>query len=98
MADLAQLTAPVSTNYDWQLRAECRGMDASIFYHPDNERGRSKRIREASAKAVCAQCPVVAQCLEWALDVGEPYGIWGGKSPAERHELRGGVSYLSIAD
>ncbi len=98
MAEVVALPAVVGDNWDWQMSGACRGQNAELFFNPDNERGRSKRIREASAKAVCAQCPVVAQCLEWALEVGEPYGIWGGKSPAERHELRGGVSYLSIAD
>ena len=80
------------------MNGACRGQNADLFFNPDNERGRPKRIREAKAKAVCATCPVVAECLKWALDVGEPYGIWGGKSPAERLELRNGVSCLSIAD
>lgn len=98
MAELVILPAVVGDDWNWQVNGACRGQNADLFYNPENERGRTKRIREAGAKAVCAQCPVITQCLEWALDVGESYGIWGGKSPAERLELRGGVSYLSIAD
>ena len=87
MADVAKLPAPVSDHWDWQVQAACRGLDASTFFHPDNERGRSRRRREEEAKAVCARCPVTAQCLSWALSVQEPYGVWGGKSSTERDEL-----------
>lgn len=63
-----------------------------MFFHPENERGRSKRQREARAKAVCARCPVQQECLDWALTVREPYGVWGGKSPGEREEIAGSRS------
>ena len=98
MVDAVALPDVVGDNWNWQMDGACRGLSADFFFHPDNERGRAKRVREDNAKAVCATCPVMAECLQWALDVGEPYGIWGGKSAAERLELRGGVSYLSIAD
>ncbi|MTA96041.1 MAG: WhiB family transcriptional regulator, partial [Actinobacteria bacterium] len=39
------------------------------------------------AKAICASCPVLAQCRDHALAVQEPYGIWGGLSEDERAEL-----------
>ena len=95
MADIAKLPALVSDNWNWQARAACRGMDASTFFHPDNERGRSKRSREAQAKAVCVQCPVMAQCLDWALSVREPYGVWGGKTASEREELMADQAWSS---
>ncbi|MEP6852440.1 MAG: WhiB family transcriptional regulator [bacterium] len=87
MADVAKLPAPVSDYWDWQVAAACRGLNAAMFFHPDNERGSSRRRREAQAKAVCARCPVVAECLNWALSVREPYGVWGGRSPEEREQL-----------
>lgn len=30
------------------------------------------------AKALCAECPIREQCLQTALEVGEPWGVWGG--------------------
>jgi WhiB family transcriptional regulator, redox-sensing transcriptional regulator len=32
------------------------------------------------ARRLCAGCPITAGCLRWALNVGEPEGIWGGQS------------------
>ena len=42
---------------------------------------------EAEALAVCATCPVRAQCLEQALRDGERDGIWGGATPEERRRI-----------
>lgn len=49
---------PVADEWEWQHSARCRTMDSSIFFHPDNERGRARRQREQHAKQVCQQCPV----------------------------------------
>jgi len=87
MADVRRLPAPRQGDWDWQAKAACRGLDTSNFYHPENERGPSRARRERQAKAVCANCPVVANCLRWALAAREPYGVWGGKSAEEREAL-----------
>lgn len=87
MADVRHLPAPRTENWAWQLGAACRGQDTATFYHPDNERGPSRRRRERSAKAICSGCAVTAQCLSWALQTREPYGVWGGKSVEEREVL-----------
>jgi WhiB family redox-sensing transcriptional regulator len=73
------LPGPSTVAWDWQLRGSCRGMDPSIFF-PATRRARD----ETRAKAVCAVCPVLAQCREYAVDAAEPYGIWGGMTPLER--------------
>lgn len=87
MANLKRLPGPNADVWDWQLDAACRGMDSGVFFHPDRERGEARETREAAAKAVCAACPVRTQCLEHALAVREPYGVWGGLSEHERAEL-----------
>ncbi len=43
--------------------------------------------RERCAKEMCRRCPVIEQCRSHALEVGEPYGIWGGLSETERDML-----------
>lgn len=40
------------------------------------------------AKAVCHRCPVEDECLEYALENDERWGIWGGTSEGERRLLR----------
>ena len=98
MAEVAALPALVSSNWDWQVQAACRGAGVDLFFNPDAERGKSKRMREARAKAVCATCPVIKDCLSWAMDVAEPYGVWGGLTPDERRDLRTGREEYPIAN
>ena len=73
----------------WQAQAACRNTDTDTFFLPDAIRGPRKRAREAAAKAICATCPVVASCLDWALAGGEAHGVWGGTTPEERERMVG---------
>ena len=75
-------------NEAWQVRAACRGPHAGVFFPPPQfERKDEKLGREERAKAICATCPVREPCLEYALRIREPHGIWGGLSEAERRPL-----------
>ncbi len=69
----------------WQARAACRDEDPELFF-PVGNLGPAAR-QEAEAKAVCARCPVAAQCLAYAMRTGQDYGIWGGMTPDERRAL-----------
>ncbi|NNG35902.1 WhiB family transcriptional regulator [Nakamurella aerolata] len=84
MADMRRLPGPSADLWDWQLHGSCRGMASSFFFHPEGERGPARAKREAKAKAICLDCPVLSQCRAHALAVQEPYGIWGGMSEGER--------------
>ena len=84
MADVSRLPGPNSDFWDWQMQAACRGLDSGMFFHPEGERGGTRRRRDEAAKAICARCPVLEQCREHALAVQEPYGVWGGLSEDER--------------
>lgn len=77
--------------WEWQLEAACAGLDTSLFYQADNERGASVRRREMKAKAICSTCPVISDCLKSALANHEPYGVWGGMSADERFRLQADV-------
>ena len=81
------LAQSAQLDWSWQHQGACRGHDTATFFAPDLLRGVSKERYEAAAKAICAACPVIQACLHWALTVGEPHGIWGGTSAAERHHL-----------
>ena len=74
------------TTQDWRHRAACRNLDPEIFF-PVAEAGPARERAQARALAVCARCPVVAECLEYAL-AKIPYGIAGGMTEDERRALR----------
>ena len=66
---------------DWQVSAACKGSDANLFFP---ERGASTRV----AKAICRECAVRDECLDFAIDTGEKFGIWGGMSERERRRVK----------
>ena len=73
------------TRTSWELHAACRGSEAGLFMPPIGRESPDERgARERAAKDICAQCPVVSECLEYALRVQEPIGIWGGLNEVER--------------
>ena len=65
----------------WQDRALCAQTDPEAFFP---EKGGSTR----EAKRVCRSCEVRAECLEYALEHDERFGIWGGMSERERRRLK----------
>ncbi len=65
----------------WQTDALCAQTDPEAFFP---EKGGSTR----DAKKICTTCEVKAQCLEYALQNDERFGIWGGLSERERRRLR----------
>jgi WhiB family redox-sensing transcriptional regulator len=66
---------------DWQDFALCAEVDGELFFP---EKGGSTR----EAKKVCRGCEVRAECLEFALDNDERFGIYGGLSERERRRLK----------
>jgi len=65
----------------WQEKALCAQTDPEAFFP---EKGGSTR----EAKRVCSSCEVRAECLEYALENDERFGIWGGLSERERRRMR----------
>jgi WhiB family transcriptional regulator, redox-sensing transcriptional regulator len=81
----------------WQLKAACRGLvhggGTDWFFPPDNPGGpkagkgvTGEKERVEKAKAVCAECPVMQECLKYAIE-NECHGIWGGTTDSERKKL-----------
>lgn len=66
---------------EWRAHGACIGVHPNIFFP---ERGESV----VEAKTICAACPVRGECLDFALDNSEKFGIWGGRSERERRRMR----------
>ncbi len=84
MAEISRLPGPVMELWEWQYQGSCRDADDTLFFHPEGERGSTRRRRAEAAKAICHSCPVMMECREASLRVREPYGVWGGLSEDER--------------
>ena len=65
----------------WMDDAVCASVGSDPFFE---DKGGSA----ATARRICATCPVAAQCLQTALDDPELYGVWGGTTYMERRALR----------
>ncbi|HSJ46639.1 MAG TPA: WhiB family transcriptional regulator [Euzebyales bacterium] len=65
----------------WAEEAKCLNADPDVFFP---EKGGSTR----EAKRICAECAVRVECLEYALEHDERFGIWGGMSERERRKLK----------
>ena len=55
----------------WRQRALCADLPPDLFF--------SEALADVrDAKAVCARCPVRQECLDWATETKQEYGVWGG--------------------
>ena len=87
---MVTISAPDRT---WQPIALCKGNHSHLFFPPSvAERKDERERREERAKSICQVCPVRNACHEYAMEIREPYGIWGGLTEAERRVLIGRIA------
>ncbi|MGP4003999.1 WhiB family transcriptional regulator [Streptomyces sp. 8N706] len=77
---------PVSTAAPARPRPACADEDPELFFPIGNTGPALFQIEEA--KVVCGRCPVMEQCLQWALENNEHSGVWGGLSEDERRAMK----------
>lgn len=67
--------SPAAGANKWWADARCNdgaGTMAGLFF--------SEELQDiATAKRICAVCPVMVSCLEGAIERREPWGVWGGQ-------------------
>ena len=71
---------------DWRDKAACLTVDPELFFPVGNTGPAVDQIEKA--KAVCGRCTVSEQCLQYALETNQDYGVWGGLSEDERRALK----------
>ena len=85
------MTLTTTTEWDWRDYTACQYIEGgtSIFFEDDNDdTPKYYYPHEDKAKAICAVCPVKDDCLDWAMEVWEEWGIFGGLTFPERRKLR----------
>lgn len=82
----------VTKDLDWQLEANCIGVDSELFIPKDDMRGRSVSKHYDQAKQYCFECPVRAECLAFSIYNDMEFGLWGGFTPKQRKGLHKNVS------
>ena len=65
----------------WRREASCKDKDPDIFFPGQSESNHR-------AIAICSDCPVRIDCLEYAIETKESFGIWGGLLPQDRAYVR----------
>jgi WhiB family redox-sensing transcriptional regulator len=64
----------------WAAYAACRDAEPELFFS-------TSEVDTASAIRICQGCPVIEECLDWALDTRVRYGVWGGTTERERRRM-----------
>ena len=70
---------PVLQEAAWRKDAACAtaGRKSDEWFSEDGQLTRR-------AKAVCRTCPVQAECLAFAVEERQAWGVWGGLTAKER--------------
>lgn len=75
----------------WRAEGACASADdPTIWFAGADEPGKTAETarRQREAVEVCRGCPVLDECLDYALGANERFGIWGGLLPSQRQKMR----------
>jgi WhiB family redox-sensing transcriptional regulator len=78
--DFPTLEAPVLDERPWAVFSACREADPGMFFG-------NTRDDERSALALCAVCTVSKECLGFALETRERFGVWGATTERQRKRM-----------
>ena len=70
-------------NIDWMEDALCREIGSEIFFPEDSDAHAAKR-----ATKICLNCPVIEECLDYALTMPVLHGVLGGMTAQERARFK----------
>lgn len=68
---------------DWMDGALCAQVDLDIFFPNKGDEGGQLFL----ARTVCKHCDVREACLEYAMQTGDTFGVYGGMTPNQRRRL-----------
>ncbi len=73
----------------WMAEGKCRDLPPETFFPSDG-------VGVEIARRICADCPVKAPCLEYAMENHIDHGVWGGTSERERRRIARQRRHLSL--
>lgn len=81
----------------WQEGARCLGVGTNYYFGDEEQQPTMsiKQVRQASK--LCDVCPVYRECLRWALENNEEYGVWAGTSGRTRRKIQKVLSSGSVS-
>src|SRR5262252_2807192 len=72
---------------DWHARAHCAGVGVNYYFGSDGDQPTMSIQQVRRASKLCDVCPVFIECLTWALEIREEYGVWAGTSGRVRRRI-----------
>ena len=82
---LADAKLPGERSVNWRYEAACLEHNPELFFPTGESESAQRQVHKA--KLICRECPVRDACLNWALDLRQDHGVWGGLSAPERRNL-----------
>ena len=80
---------PDEGNTSWMNgELNCRDHGTDVFFPKGKDHSRPRGAYD-KALTICAGCPAQQQCLEYALRTNQADGVWGGRTPDQRKQMRG---------
>jgi WhiB family redox-sensing transcriptional regulator len=61
----------------WQLKANCSPNDFDLFFS-------NSKTKRKQALSLCNTCPVIDECLDYAIENNVEHGIYGGRTSEQR--------------
>lgn len=99
------MTKPSTDDTKWMQRAQCDGQNPADFYPTGNQAGHhgngyftTDDLERAVAAERCPGCPVITDCLAYALKHSIDWGVWGGRSGEQRIQLRREANRRKLAE
>ena len=71
---------------EWMENAACRDTDPEMFFPVGTTGSSLDQINRAVS--VCSVCHAVDECLSFALQTNQEFGVWGGYAEDDRRRLR----------
>ena len=72
----------------WRESANCNGIEDELlnFFFSEDD------MEELTALMICATCPVMDDCLQYALSTQQTVGVWGMHTQQDRRNLKRQIS------